>query len=112
MEEEHLSLYDTRLQSREINMLKTTLPYVNPQLQRSLSMVISFLQMQKTIAFFENPENLTQISAMEHSPDAAVELLQDLRDLCSPPDQKPLDSILNVIQLVSTYEVFFQAGDV
>ena len=64
MEEEHLSLYDARLQSREINMLKTALPYVSPSAQKNLSMMIAFLQMEKTIEFFSNPENTTQIAAM------------------------------------------------
>ena len=55
MEEEHLSLYDARLQSREINMLKTALPYVSPSAQKNLSMMIAFLQMEKTIEFFFQP---------------------------------------------------------
>ena len=49
---------------------------------------------------------------MERTPDQAVELLQDLRSLCSPAEQRQLDQILNVMQMVSTYEVFFQTGDV
>ena len=55
MEEERLSLYDARLQSREINMLKTALPYVSPSAQKNLSMMIAFLQMEKTIEFFFQP---------------------------------------------------------
>ena len=112
MEEEHLSLYDTRLQSREINMLKTTLPYVSPAAQKSLSLLISFLQLQKTMEFFDNPENTTQISAAERSQDQTMELLQDLRTLCTPAEQKQVDNILNVMQMVSVYEILFQAGDV
>ena len=111
MEEEHLSLYDARLQSREISMLKTALPYVSPSVQKNLSMMIAFLQMEKTIEFFSDPENTTQIAAMERTPDQTVELLQDLRSLCSPAEQRQVDQILNVMQMISTYEVFFQAGD-
>ena len=111
MEEEHLSLYDARLQSREISMLKTALPYVSPSVQKNLSMMIAFLQMEKTIEFFSDPENTTQIAAMERTPDQTVELLQDLRSLCLPAEQRQVDQILNVMQMISTYEVFFQAGD-
>lgn len=112
MEEEHLSLYDTRLQSREINMLKTALPYVKPSAQKNISMMIAFLQMQKTIEFFEDPENMTQVAAMEHSTDQTVELLQDLRSLATPTEQRQIDQLLNAMQMISTYEVFFQAGDI
>ena len=112
MEEEHLSLYDTRLQSKEINMLKTALPYVSPSAQKNFSMMIAFLQLQKTIEFFDDPANMTQVAAMEHSGDQTVELLQDLRSLASPAEQKQIDQLLNAMQMVSTYEIFFQAGDV
>lgn len=112
MEEEHLSLYDTRLQSKEINMLKTALPYMNPSAQKSFSMMIAFLQLQKTIEFFEQPENMTQITAMEHAADQRVELLQDLRPLASAAEQKQIDQLLNAMQMISTYEIFFQTGDV
>ena len=67
--------------------------------------------MEKTIEFFSDPENTTQIAAMERTPDQTVELLQDLRSLCSPAEQRQVDQILNVMQMISTYEVFFQAGD-
>ena len=65
MENESLSLYDNRLQNKEINILKTILPYLGSTAQKNISMMISYLQMQKTMEYFENPENTMQISAME-----------------------------------------------
>lgn len=67
MEEEQYSLYDSRLQSKEINLLKTALPYLAPTAQKNISMIISYFQMQKTIEFFDDPENTMQIHAMEET---------------------------------------------
>ena len=73
----------TRLQSREINMLKTALPYVSPSAQKNLYDDRLSPDGEDHRIFFQ-PENTTQIAAMERTPDQAVELLQDLRSLFPP----------------------------
>lgn len=53
MENESLSLYDNRLQNKEINILKTILPYLGSTAQKNISMMISYLQMQKTMEYLK-----------------------------------------------------------
>ncbi len=105
--EEMPSLYDSRLQSKEIQILKTALPFLAPSAQKSISMMISYFQMQKTIEFFDNPENSMQICAAETGYDNSIEMLQAIREISSPQEQTQLDSVLNVLQLIATYDVFF-----
>lgn len=111
MEDESMSLYDSRLQCQEITMLKTILPFFNPTAQKNLSMLISYFQLQKTIEFFQDPDNTMSIRAMEHGSDNTVEMLHALRKVCPEQEQKQLDQVLNIMQMLSTYEVFFQSGD-
>ncbi|MDD6193747.1 MAG: hypothetical protein PUB19_02465 [Lachnospiraceae bacterium] len=109
MENETLSLYDNRLQSKEISILKTILPYLNPTSQKNISMIISYMQLQKTMEFFENPENTMQIVAMEKK-DNAADILNAIRVHCNQQEQQQIDHLLHALQMVSTYEILFNGG--
>ena len=109
MENETLSLYDNRLQSKEIKILKTILPYLNSTSQKNISMIISYMQLQKTMEFFENPENTMQIVAMEKK-DNAADILNAIRVHCNQRDQQQIDHLLNALQMVSTYDILFNGG--
>lgn len=109
MEQDNISLYDHRLQSKEINILKTILPYLNSTSQKNISMMISYLQLQKTMEFFENPENTMQICAMDKR-NNTTEILYAIKEHCSLKEQQQIDSILNAMQMISTYEVLFNGG--
>ena len=109
MENETLSLYDNRLQSKEIKILKTILPYLNSTSQKNISMIISYMQLQKTMEFFENPENTMQIVAMEKK-DNAADILNAIRVHCNQWEQQQIDHLLNALQMVSTYDILFNGG--
>ena len=107
MENETLSLYDNRLQNKEINILKTILPYLGSTAQKNISMMISFLQMQKTMEYFENPENTMQIHAMEKKNSTS----DILKVYCNENEKRQIDQILNALQMLSTYEILFSGGN-
>ncbi len=110
MENENLSLYDNRLQSKEINILKNILPFLDSTAQKNISMMISYLQLQKTMEYFENPENTMQICAMEKK-NSTVDILNVIRTYCSDAEQKQIDQVLNAMQMMSTYEILFNGGN-
>lgn len=110
MEKESLSLYENRLQSKEINILKTILPYMNSTSQKNISLLISYLQLQRTMEYFENPENTMQICAMEKK-DTTVDMLNAVKKYCNAREQQQIDRILNAMQMMSTYEILFNGGE-
>ena len=110
MENESLSLYDNRLQNKEINILKTTLPYLGSTEQKNISMMISYLQMQKTMEYFENPENTMQISAMEKK-NSTSDILNAIKVYCNDNEKRQIDQVLNAMQMLSTYEILFNGGN-
>ena len=110
MENESLSLYDNRLQNKEINILKTILPYLGSTAQKNISMMISYLQMQKTMEYFENPENTMQISAMEKK-NSTSDILNAIKIYCNDNEKRQIDQVLNAMQMLSTYEILFNGGN-
>ncbi len=109
MENESLSLYDNRLQNKEINILKTILPYLGSTAQ-NISMMISYLQMQKTMEYFENPENTMQIGAMEKK-NSTSDILNAIRSIVTTMKKRQIDRVLNAMQMLSTYEILFNGGN-
>ena len=110
MENDKSSLYDDRLQSQDILILKTSLPYLNSSAQKNISMMISYLQLQKTMEYFENPENTMQICAME-TKGSTADILNAVKVHCNQTEQQQIDRILNALQMISTYEILFNGGD-
>ncbi|MCI5823257.1 MAG: hypothetical protein PUB24_04640 [Lachnospiraceae bacterium] len=109
MENEISTLYEDRANCKEINILKTILPYVNSTSQKNISMLISYMQLQRTMEFFENPENTMQISAMERK-DNTVDLLNAIKSQCNEQEQHQIDHFLNAMQMLSTYDILFNGG--
>ena len=72
-------------------------------------MIISYMQLQKTMEFFENPENTMQIVAMEKK-DNVADILNAIRVHCNQREQHQIDHLLNALQMVSTYDILFNGG--
>lgn len=89
--------------------MKTILPYLNSTSQKNVSLLISYMQLQKTMEFFENPENTMQIGAMERR-DNTTEILNAIKQHCNPREQQRIDNVLNALQMISTYEILFNGG--
>ena len=109
MENEVTTLYEDRANCKEINILKTILPYVNSTSQKNISMLISYMQLQRTMEFFENPENTMQICAMEKK-DNTVDLLNAVKSQCNEQEKHQIDHMLNALQMLSTYDILFNGG--
>jgi hypothetical protein len=103
------SVYDDRTQCKEINILKTILPFLQTGTQKNISMMIAFLQMQKTMEYFEDPENTMALCAMEQK-DNTTDLLLAVKKHCSPKEQQQIDQILQALQMMETYEMMMQGG--
>ena len=104
-----VSLYEDRAECKEINILKTMLPYLNSTSQKNISMIISYLQMQRTMEYFENPENTMQLCAMERQ-DHTADMLNAVKKYCTPREQQQIDQMLNALQMISTYDILFSGG--
>ena len=48
------TLFDEQLQSKELQILKTSIPYLQEPQQKNLAIFAKILELQKTIHFFEN----------------------------------------------------------
>ena len=102
------TLFDEQLQSKELQILKTSIPYLQEPQQKNLAIFAKILELQKTIHFFENDSSSRNICSMENPEENVVNMLNDIRPYCNEKEAENLDSFINMFQLFSAYDLLFR----
>lgn len=105
-EQTHVNPYDECMQTKELQMLKTLLPYLPVARQRQMAFVIQYLQLKNTLTFIENPPaSLVAAESEARSPaDNRTQMLNALKQCCSPKEQEMIDTILNILCVMDNCE--------
>ena len=94
--------YDEAMQTRELQILKTILPYASPDMQHMLSMVIQLIQIR-------NAGNFTLTAAeVNSSTDKRTAVLTEIKKFCTPKEQETIDNILNILCVMDNYELMLK----
>ncbi|MCI9003640.1 MAG: hypothetical protein HFH39_00015 [Lachnospiraceae bacterium] len=100
---------DTMIQERHLEMIKAAIPYLDSPRQRSMAMLVKFMELQRTAALFQNPENNLRMCSEESVEDAPVQMLTAIREYCTDKEKEMVDNIISFVQMFSTYETLFAA---
>ena len=107
MEQElYLTEYDEHVQTRELQMLKSMLPFVNTKSQMSLAMLIQYIAFRNTMKMFQNNTDVLSAASFSNESDRRNAMLQTLRRFCTPKERETIDNILNIINVIENYESF------
>ena len=99
---------DTLIQDRHLQMLKAALPYLETSRQRTLAMMVKFMELQRTMALFNTPgNNLRMCSEEEASEDAPLQMLNAIREYCTEKERDMIDNMTTFVQMFSTYGTLF-----
>ena len=105
-EHEHTPpVLDTLIQNRPIQMLKAIVPYLYEPQQRMVSMMVRMIELQRTMQLFDAaPEMQAQelrICSNESPTERTHQILNVLREYCTPQERDQIDMILNLLDLTS-----------
>lgn len=105
-ENEHTPpVLDTLIQNRSIQMLKAIVPYLYEPQQRMVSMMVRMIELQRTMQLFDAaPEMQAQelrICSNESPTERTHQILNVLREYCTPQERDQIDMILNILDLTS-----------
>ena len=105
-ENEHTPpVLDTLIQNRSIQMLKAIVPYLYEPQQRMVSMMVRMIELQRTMQLFDAaPEMQAQelrICSNESPTERTHQILNVLREYCTPQERDQIDMILNILELTS-----------
>lgn len=105
-ENEHTPpVLDTLIQNRPIQMLKAIVPYLYEPQQRIVSMMVRMIELQRTMQLFDAaPEMQAQelrICSNESPTERTHQILNVLREYCTPQERDQIDMILNLLDITS-----------
>lgn len=96
---------DTLIQNRPIQMLKAIVPYLYGPQQRMISMMVRMIELQRTMQLFDTaPEMQAQelrICSNESPTERTHQILNVLREYCTPQERDQIDMILNILDITS-----------
>ncbi len=99
--------FDQEFQTRDLQILKTMIPYLQPGQQRMFAMLIKFMELQKTSQLFDGKEPVIQTCSTTDPQERISQMLNDIKTYCTPKEQENIDMALNMLQMFSTYEMLF-----
>ena len=103
----YITAFDLSVQSRNLQMLKTILPYMAMQQQKGLALMIKYMELQKTAQVFSGNEPTLQACEVKNGKEKLMLMLSDISRLCTDKEKENIDMIINMMDMFSTYEVLF-----
>lgn len=107
MENTPFTPFDYMTQSRQLQMLKTTLPYLRESQKKQFAIFIKYMELQNTIQVFSQEEKVLSMCSVDEEKNTTVSLLNDLRQFCTEKEQETLDTLVNLFSMLETYETIF-----
>lgn len=100
--------YDNLVQTRELQMMKSMLPFVALKQQKPLAILIQSLQFRNTIRMFQNNENALSACAINttNENEKRNAMIQTLRNFCTPKEKETIDTLLNIMCVMESYDSF------
>ena len=105
MEQEQLiTEYDTQIQTRDLQMLKAILPFVHTSNQMPLAIMIQTMEFQNTLRYFRSQQNQLSAFSVSSDTDRKNALFQTLKKFCTPKERETIDTLLNIMCVMETYD--------
>ncbi|MCD8324627.1 MAG: hypothetical protein LUC32_06735 [Clostridiales bacterium] len=105
---------DSLIQSRQLQMLKAMVPYFDSGHQRSLSLAIRLVELQKTLQLFNAEPELqaAELHTCENEPtmERIRHMLTAIKEFCTPQEAESIDNMINLFEMYTSYETMMAEG--
>lgn len=101
------TLFDMQVQNHNLQMLKAMIPYLQSGTQKSFALLIKYLEFQKTAEVFSHDSLTIQGVSNESPQERMLCMLSDISEQCTSAEKENIDMIINMFQIMSTYDVMF-----
>lgn len=107
MENTPFTSFDHMTQTRQLQMLKTMLPYMKESQKKQFAILIKYMELQNTIQVFSQEDKVMSMCSVDEESNNIVSMLQELRQFCNAKEQETLDMLTNMFSMLETYETIF-----
>ena len=103
--------FDSRLQNRTLQLLKTAIPYIPYPRQRMVATLVKIMELSLANSLFEHKEPSLQMCEGMNTSDRILQMLNAIRPLCTEADQSNIDLISNVLSMADLYGGMFHGQE-
>lgn len=97
--------YDEMTQTRQLQIIKTVIPYLPSDKQRQLSFIIQYIQMINSLNIFSNNQSLIAQEVKDPASRRNA-IFNSVKKFCTPKEQETIDTLLSIFSLLENYESF------
>lgn len=98
------TIFDNLTQTREVQMLKTAIPYMKQEQKRQFAILIKYIELQKTAQIFSanNQASMTACALPEEECNQ-LNMLNDIRKYATPEEQELINNLINLFSMINLY---------
>ena len=106
MEDNKQVTYDDMVQTRNIKMLKSIIPFLDFRSQKPAALLIQYLEFQNANNAFSRPDNSMAACSIPEGSDRRNAMLSAIRQYCTPKEQEAIGTVLNFFIVMENYDMF------
>lgn len=103
--------FDSHLQNRTLQILKTAIPYIPYPRQRAVATLVKMMELSRANSLFEHKEPSLQMCEGLNTSARIMQMLDAIRPLCTESDQSNIDLISNVLSMADLYGGMFRGQE-
>ena len=105
-----LTVIDQVANQHHLQLVKAILPYIQPQNQRTLSLLIKVMELQNVMAYYSTHDVCMNACGNSADPPSLTEILADIRNYCDESEQGMIDQFGQMLSMLELYSMMAQQG--
>lgn len=101
---------DTYVDSKELQILKTIIPYLKESQQKNIAMTVRFIELIKTNELFDSTQSKQcqelQACACDTEQERMSKMFHAVKKLCNEREQEQIDMLLNILEVSDGFKYF------
>lgn len=97
-------LFDNAISNKQLQIMKTAIPYIHPKQQKMFSLFIIIQEMKNTIKLFNNSNNEEiGICSIKTENKTTENMIKDIKKILDEKEKEKIDNILNIISILNIF---------
>lgn len=97
------TIFDTLTQTREIQMLKTAIPYMKQSQKRQFAILIKYMELQRAVQIFSSDNASIAACEVPEDQNNSLNMLNELRKYATPKELETIDMLTNLFSMLTLY---------
>ncbi len=94
-----------------LQLAKAAVPYLPPQNQQFLSVMIKVMELQNIVRFYNQNQSFVGACSTGSESPGILDILTDMRNYCEGSDQTMLDQWIQIAGTMELYSIFAHAPE-